>query len=219
MCRWLPICPCCGYRPRVKPFQEFPDWQSSLLTLKPSLKLRDLIIVGTHDSGSFSIPGSTLLSSMSITQGLTISGQLLAGVRFFDMRIGCRGKDPSKLVVMHGPHSGSCFLDMVTEIHDFLKVHQDEFVVMMVKEEKNKSMHIKVKQHVVENLHLQFGDTAINHQDRLDWFKPETVTIGEISRRNKKILIMGNSLLHNYPFLDKERADEEDMEALGTINV
>ena len=90
------------------------NWMENLYKKLPETRLRDIIIPGTHNSGSYGItkrsplaPGASKLlavakrtaSNWAKTQNLTILEQLKKGIRHIDLRI---AKHRGQFVLVHG---------------------------------------------------------------------------------------------------------------------
>ncbi|GGZ50054.1 1-phosphatidylinositol phosphodiesterase [Streptomyces inusitatus] len=89
--------------------------------------LRNLTIPGTHDSGA------RFGSVWHQCQGMTITQQLNAGIRFLDIR--CRAID-GVFAIHHGnAFQNAMFGNVLSECWDFLKANPGETVLMRVKQE------------------------------------------------------------------------------------
>lgn len=127
---------------------SLPTWMTDMWPLIRDICLKDLIIPGTHDSGTAAmsinnafvsndgrVPGVLkLLPSKMIrwckTQNHTIGEQLQMGVRFFDFRISI---EPNKeLYLAHGLR-GEKLADALWQIRAFCKIHPHEIVIIKVK--------------------------------------------------------------------------------------
>jgi hypothetical protein len=106
-----------------------PDWMSTLPD-SAGLNLADLSIPGTHDS--MALHNYVVLQAE--TQTTTIYQQLMAGVRYFDIRAFCEdlGNGIYSFASVHGPTSqyGSVEPDVLVPIQAFLKQHPGETVLM-----------------------------------------------------------------------------------------
>lgn len=111
------------------------DWMNNV---DGSLTLSELAIPGTHDSATQYVQ----LGFFSKCQAKDIRGQLDAGFRYLDIRLGADG---DRLKLMHGftscktgpmPWSPSLYLDDVLEqCYAFLKDHPSETILFAVKQE------------------------------------------------------------------------------------
>ncbi len=103
------------------------DWMRDI---PGSYKVNQISIPGTHDSGAFYGGDSTQTQSMSITK------QLVSGIRFLDIRLKSVGNN--QLQLYHGIVSQQAKFDSVlNEVTVFLKQHPTEVVFMRVKNETN----------------------------------------------------------------------------------
>ena len=117
------------------------DWMKEL---DDSLRLNEIVIPGSHDSGT----RYAQLAFITNCQSLTIEEQLNAGVRYLDIRLGFASagdEDEAKLKLMHGftncrtgpmPWSDTLLLDSVLDqCFGFLTEHPTETILFMVKYE------------------------------------------------------------------------------------
>ena len=111
------------------------DWMAEL---DDALSLGEVVLPGTHDSATKDVQ----LAFFSKCQSLSIRGQLEAGFRYLDIRLGADGE---RLKLMHGftncttsgwPWAGTLYLDAVLgQCYEFLSAHPTETVVFAVKQE------------------------------------------------------------------------------------
>jgi hypothetical protein len=90
-----------------------------LTSVNPDIKLRDCVITGTHDSGTYGIKKSEFLSSMAITQNFSFYQQATMGVRLFDMRWTFK-KDMPEARSAHGFYLGNTIEVALKELRTFL---------------------------------------------------------------------------------------------------
>lgn len=109
------------------------DWMGRL---DGSLTISDIALPGTHDSATQYVQ----LAWFSKCQSLDVGGQLEAGARYLDIRLGADGE---RLQLMHGftkckssALGGTLYLDEVLrQCYAFLDAHPTEAVVFAVKQE------------------------------------------------------------------------------------
>ncbi|HET9240449.1 MAG TPA: phosphatidylinositol-specific phospholipase C domain-containing protein [Oligoflexus sp.] len=118
------------------------DWMSEIYAHKPEQALRQIIIPGTHDTGtdqmtSGSGAASALEGIMKIapkgavvawskTQDRSMGQQLEDGIRYFDMRV---ENTPSGWMTYHGLLSNR-LTDMLAELAAFFENHPHEIVLL-----------------------------------------------------------------------------------------
>jgi len=129
-------------------------WQSAEPTPTPKITLKNMIIPGSHDSASYSIPKRTIGSAIGRTQRLTIREQLLSGVRFLDLRIanGKRG-----IHIFHGPLQGCTFWTVLNEITGFCNEFPTEFVIVYVTAENGQPFSAENKAMALWMMTNRFG--------------------------------------------------------------
>lgn len=100
-------------------------WMADLVTRRPTARLCDIIMPGSHDAGMYETHDYPLGGggSWAKTQGLTMMQQLIAGSRYFDLRT-CLDKN-SQLVTYHGDTGygayGAPVASILRDVKDFLQ--------------------------------------------------------------------------------------------------
>ncbi|OUM56499.1 Non-catalytic module family DOC2, partial [Piromyces sp. E2] len=103
-----------------------------------NLTINQINIPGTHDSGTYYMD----FSSYAQTQNLDIYGQLMHGIRYFDIRVGTNNMN--EIFINHNgfkcfnkkTHKLYFLKDIFDESIDFLHKYQNETVIIHLKEEK-----------------------------------------------------------------------------------
>ncbi len=104
------------------------DWMKKI---NDNTSLTSLSIPGSHDSGAFHSIGDLA----GKCQDLSISDQLNAGARFFDIRLQQRNNG---LKVVHGIVDQDLdFYDTLNDFDSFLKKHPSEALIISIKKESN----------------------------------------------------------------------------------
>ena len=126
------------------------DWMTTYYHSIKDKLIKDIVIPGTHDSGTAAIPEKGAVWSSdgrgvsiafsekdenfsvpwSKTQDLTIKEQLDIGVRFFDFRVSV--EEGKRLYLSHGLR-GEKLSDSLTAISEFCKKYPKELVIIKVK--------------------------------------------------------------------------------------
>ena len=150
-------------------------------------ELKNLVIPGTHDSGTAAISEENAIVSSdkgipeslakiapqklvgwSKTQDLTIRKQLEIGVRFFDFRVSFEKEDKNNdnmLCLSHGLR-GEKLDDVLADIQDFTKKNPREIIMIKFKsfsDEKCKKENLNSL--VADRLKKYLGDSIIQTQD------------------------------------------------------
>lgn len=203
-CPYSPICsiapclPCCHFipAPHNPEFRDNSNWMKELHKTNPEIKLRDMKIPASHDSATYSISKYKCCASVAKCQRLSLYEQLCHGIRFFDIRIGCKN---GEIVILHGPISGGSFQEQVDQVLKFIKETDEEFIVFQYKEENSNGVTEKHRTEVLESLQKAFGEFCIKKEDvypddkwnkKTGWFCPSKVKLNEIVERKKRILIL-----------------------------
>jgi hypothetical protein len=154
-----------------------------------STKLIDLIIPGSHDSGSCGIDDKEWGSTIYITQKVPIFDQLLIGARFLDLRYGPGSTwDAPDVKVMHQMFKGEYLKDILSKINEFLNQNPKEFIIINFQEERKISA--PQKEWILSEFPRLFGDRLILQSDKETWFNLRTVTMGQIFSHKKNILLL-----------------------------
>ncbi|KAK6526414.1 hypothetical protein TWF694_005007 [Orbilia ellipsospora] len=99
--------------------------------LPDDTRLFDMLLPGTHDSGCIVDRGGTALSWTQAADGSTISDQLAAGIRVFDLRFRLKN---GELITYHGIEDMNyAGVDIMNEIFKFLKSDKKEFVLAKIR--------------------------------------------------------------------------------------
>jgi hypothetical protein len=118
------------------PINLHPDWMGTLVQSCPDISLGDMVIPGSHDSGSYSIESYKAFSAVGRTQNISVVDQLYRGVRFLDLRLAESGKDVN---VFHGCLQGTKFERVAEEVDLFCEDFPGEFVIIEVVAEYGRS--------------------------------------------------------------------------------
>ncbi|KUH47360.1 hypothetical protein [Mycoplasmopsis meleagridis] len=111
---------------------NFADWMKNVDSSK---KLSELSIPGTHDSAMWDYKGVAGLfgSSWALTQSKNFSQQLIAGIRFFDIRV---AGFHYGLALKHGPVWANTNLEAFFQsVKTFLSAHPSEVVLFRIQQE------------------------------------------------------------------------------------
>ncbi|XP_071399162.1 PI-PLC X domain-containing protein 3, partial [Centroberyx affinis] len=132
---------------------RFADWMASLPQSMHNIPLTNLAIPGSHDSFSFYIDEASpvgpeqpetvqnfvsvfgtvakkLMRKWLATQTMNFTSQLEAGIRFFDLRISTKPRDPdNELYFAHGLFSATV-REGLEQISSFLTAHAREVVFL-----------------------------------------------------------------------------------------
>ena len=123
------------------------DMQSWMKQVNPSLQIKQLVLPGTHDSGTADLSSSSqptadasgaiaqaavdapwLIAGWSKAQSVDVAGQLQRGTRYLDLRL-CGGSDVGSIYTCHAM-TGEKFTDVVQQVKAFVSAHPSELVIM-----------------------------------------------------------------------------------------
>ena len=143
-------------------------WMGDLVASKRNVTLKRMVLPGSHQTATYSIPSQKIGSAVAKTQNLTIREQLLLGVRFLDLRIASNSNsNESGVNIFHGPFMGCTFEAALQEISGFCEQFPTEFVVLRVKAESRRPFVATDKQGALESMRKWFGNPSDPPSERL----------------------------------------------------
>ena len=128
------------------------DQQTWMKHIPDSKKLCQLLIPGTHNSGSY---GN--IFGIGQTQDWNIKEQLENGIRFFDVRL-AKNTSPNDFEVIHGfLRLGSFKKLIMSPVTNFLKENPSEFIFMRIINYKfDFEAEIRLQHDFIKNLEYRF---------------------------------------------------------------
>lgn len=118
--------------------QRNDDWMLEMSAQLSGKKLSEIVIPGTHDSGTSGIGGAN--GNVARTQKKTIGQQLDDGIRYFDLRVTENAHrdcaDPSVWWIHHGERDSYRFTDAINQVKVFLKNpgHEKELIILDIQD-------------------------------------------------------------------------------------
>ena len=197
-CYWCPCIPCCGYRPeRNLKLHPLENWFERVAKNNPGLRLIDVAMVSSHDSGTYTIPKSTCCSAVSTNHHIDLYEQLKAGARYLDYRYGPGvPRYPANIHIYHGIHKGGNYCDELEGVLKFTQEHPNEFIFLDLNHEL--WLGLDEKQYLSEFVSKKFGHLTVKKEDADTWFKIDRVTVGEVlARYNKRMLVIADDEFFN----------------------
>lgn len=182
------------------------NWMDRLFTQLESegkslsvLKLNNLTLPGSHDSGMFKNILPAAVAMFANTQKNNTTAQLLAGARAFDFRAGYISEPVISLDILdeiyhlHAAIPGERYQTFLKDICDFLSKNRREIVTVYVsndgilnkfRTDKGESRPLKAlmgEQHSAQNT---YPELVIGNEASLD------KTISELMNRNERLIIL-----------------------------
>ena len=111
-------------RPSIAP--DNSGWMGKLLAANSGVTLNQMTMPGSHDAGMYR-PGVTTSAN---TQHLNIGDQLIAGVRYFDLRVCVWNVTEFELWTWHGTSYGGKLDEILDQVKGFLDIHDTETVFL-----------------------------------------------------------------------------------------
>lgn len=110
-----------------------PTWMWDNRQTLGAMRLRDLLIPGTHDSGSYQEykgrPSENVITRYTITQDENIWNQLAYGNRFLDFRIGLYRTTPERFWLNHGDFKINPLRDAIRDLSTFVNSTNEVVIV------------------------------------------------------------------------------------------
>ena len=192
------------------------QWMEQLVASAPqnhTFTLRDLVLPGTHDSGSGTIGRFKIFSAAGRTQNLSLYEQLKAGIRYLDVRVanGTTGGDDI-LSIWHGCLEGGNLDNALQGVADFLQEHTKELVVIELVPEYGKQFSTNQKRCCLDIAQRLLGGSEriipASHVPEIIETKPFGQVISSMSQR---VIV----LLHNR-FFEGDNAIDISMEEISS---
>lgn len=148
--------------------------------------LKDVVIPGSHDSGSANLDGSMFAMARYLLacQNSSIKQQLEAGVRYFDLRTMLEDGD---LYIQHADYVCQKFSTVVEEINEYIK-NQKDFLILNMQHFTTDEAMTETYKYLVDNID-NFESLCITHEQR-DF---ATLTLAKIDQLGKRLLIIWGS--------------------------
>ncbi|XP_062142316.1 PI-PLC X domain-containing protein 1-like [Drosophila sulfurigaster albostrigata] len=168
--------------------RAYPRWMTEMRDKLGELRLRDLFIPGTHDSGSYRpnfdpLLRESIVTKYALTQDDDIRGQLMHGARYLDIRVGYYRPSEEKFFIYHGITKQRPLQEVIQQVKEFV-LETNEIVIFGLKEfpvgfGKNLGVH----RLLVSYLRDQFGDVVVHPS--LTWRS----TLNEIWKRQQNVIL------------------------------
>lgn len=147
--------------------------------LSDDARLGDVVIPGSHDSGTADMMWAAR------TQDKSIKEQMACGARYFDIRV---KHDKGKLSIFHGPISAGDFRGIVDDIKDFLQSNPSETLLLDFQHFKGGNVVMElVDKELATKLE---GRLVANDTQKTDVDFVKSLTIGDV--RGKALVFWGN---------------------------
>ncbi len=178
-------------------FSSQPEyWMEDLLDFSSQpekLTLADLIIPGSHDTGTYTmrpVTNTDIVGKIAQTQTGNVIAQLKAGVRRLDLRF---REVNGVLVIFHGIVNGGSVLEVIDGIVKFLREHPKEIILIAVQatgKDIEKFRNIKrVRDTFLPLIYWPGPEGKFNIRD---------ITLYEILGEGKQILIYYKKNIRNF---------------------
>jgi hypothetical protein len=166
------------------PISLHPDWMGNLVQSRPEISLGDIVLPGTHDSGSYSIDTFNPFSAVGRGQNVSVVEQLHRGARFLDLRIAGSGKNVN---IFHGCLKGSLFERILDDITLFCQDFPGEFIVLHVAAEYDRAFTSVQKKSALDIMKQTLGD-KLYVEDDLN--KLLTTPLKDLVMKGKQVCVM-----------------------------
>ncbi|KAM8717126.1 hypothetical protein ACLKA7_003919 [Drosophila subpalustris] len=180
--------------------RAYPRWMTEMRDVVGDLRLRDLFIPGTHDSGSYRpnfdpLLRESVVTKYALTQDDDIRGQLMHGARYLDIRVGYFRSAPEKFFIYHGITRQRPLQEVIEQVKDFV-FETNEIVIFGLKEfPVGFGKGLGVHHLLVSYLREQFGDLVVHPS--LTWH----ATMRDIWKRKQNVILAydKDQMVQEYP--------------------
>jgi hypothetical protein len=167
------------------PINLHPDWMGNLVQSCPDICLRDMVIPGTHDSGSYSIDTFKPFSAVGRTQNVTVVEQLHRGARYLDLHIAGSGRD--KVSIFHGCLQGTVLERVLEDIHLFCQDFPGEFLIVELSAEFGRDFKPAQKKKALDLVKDILGDKLYVENDCK---KLRSTPLKDLTQSGKQICVL-----------------------------
>uniref|UniRef100_A0A3Q1H7U8 Phosphatidylinositol-specific phospholipase C X domain-containing protein n=1 Tax=Anabas testudineus TaxID=64144 RepID=A0A3Q1H7U8_ANATE len=161
---------------------RYSDWMMQLPPELHNIPLFNLAIPGSHDSMSYDLDSSSsiiepdslkkfsrlccvrkTLLKWAATQEDTITKQLDAGVRYFDLRIARKPHDtnPTRLYFYHGLYTRTDVESVLKMINDWAERHPREIIILALSHFKGFDQKTELHNHLISFIKTLFGPKVV----------------------------------------------------------
>jgi hypothetical protein len=189
------------------------DWMQQLKAMDPSIKLRDLVIPGTHDSASVTISGWKPFSGVGQTQNLSVYDQLCSGARYLDIRMADNSAH-NGVSIWHGCLEGCPFDQVLEEIHQFADAHKGEFLLLELVPEYGKDFSPQNRLAALQKVHKTFDSSIIRDFSSL----LGSYTLADIKPNQSVAVLVHPRFYSDFAVDGKSYQQDEVKEAFGFFN-
>lgn len=191
---------------------DYSRWMENLPNEKQLCPLKDLVIPGSHDSGTFFLDqnmeigpdesptiqtmgsvfgriAKSVVYSWSVTQSMTIYEQLLSGIRYLDLRVAYRAES-KQLHILHGLY-GWTIDQVLEEVNRFVANFPKEIIILDFNHFYN--MDPAAHERLADSLLASFSEIF-----RAPGKEGPNVTLHEMWGNGEKVII----LYHDYGVID-----------------
>ncbi|XP_055935064.1 PI-PLC X domain-containing protein 1-like [Argiope bruennichi] len=168
-----------------------PKWMSESAYHLAGLQLSEIMIPGSHDSGSFFYRQEREpFSKYKYAQEVSIFNQLVYGLRYFDLRVGHYG---DKFYINHNfLRTEHTVKSILHEVHKFLSLSPKEIIILDFHNFPHGFHNDKIHQKLQKLIVSVLGSHLIPFTDEF-----ENATIGDLWEHKKNILLSYDSDTRN----------------------
>jgi Phosphatidylinositol-specific phospholipase C, X domain len=191
---------------------------AELIQVAPEIKLRELVIPGTHDSASYSLTAWTLFSAAGRTQNVSVYEQLLRGARYLDIRVaGSNQHNAEDVYIFHGCLRCAKLDSILKEIKVFMDLHPQEFIFLEIVPEYGRLYTDEQKLHTLKLVQETFGNkiyTGRSYNQLLNRWSLAQVVNGQ----KKTMCVMVHPRIYKFEVDDVEYLEDNILDEFGFVN-
>ncbi|XP_054167795.1 PI-PLC X domain-containing protein 1-like [Oppia nitens] len=174
-----------------------PFWMEKNMAIIGNMSLLDLMIPGTHNSGSFDrydLYEDTLTNKYTLCQDESIFNQLIYGIRFLDLRIAYdnNNEDKQRVWIVHGPVVMKHTLNsVIQQIKRFMEMAPKEVIIIDFHRFEKGFAKDELSQQKIRRHHRKVWTILDKHL--LKYLVPKSMglrtKLNELIAKNKRIII------------------------------
>lgn len=168
--------------------RAFPRWMQDAKASIGAMRFREIFVPGAHDAASYKAnynlkTDETSINKYVLTQDEDIRGQLMAGVRYLDIRPAYYPTQAIKFWVNHGPQQVQPLEQVLRDVYKFV-LETNEIVIVDFHEFPSGFTSNDIHQLLVQFVNQTIGDQIVTLQtgwtSRLNeiWAQPKRIILG-----------------------------------------
>lgn len=167
---------------------DYPNWMGSLYKQHTDVRLRDIAIPGTHDSGAFSIKSIKPVEHVLVTQSRDLCQQAQDGIRYFDLRVR-NSDDENQFYIVHNVAKGDELSLVIDPLYEFAKANPKEIIILDFQELNDFEDQGDI-QRFNDYFLTKFADRIIPRSFGNNQFNAKNIRFKDAWKMNRNIIVL-----------------------------